>query len=107
MSKRKVADSRRVSVLIVGVSVIAAGLTFMFKLYEFVSAASTGIVPGIVTATVLPYFLISAGFLSLAGWAYLGGHYKNVEGPKYDMLSQEEAYDWLERTDRTDELFYS
>ena len=106
MSGSGAADSKRVSVMIVGVSVVAAGLTFMFKLYEFVAASSTGIVPGIVTATVLPYFLISAGFLSLAGWAYFGGHYKNVEGPKHDMLAQEEAYDWLERTERTEELFY-
>ena len=92
-----------VSVLVVALAVGAAGVTFMFKLYEFVAASTTGLVPGIVTATVLPYFFISAGFLLLAGWAWAGGHYKNIEGPKRDMLRQEMEYEQLERHNK---LFY-
>ena len=92
-----------VSVLVVALAVGAAGVTFMFKLYEFVAASTTGLVPGIVTATVLPYFFISAGFLLLAGWAWAGGHYKNIEGPKHDMLRQEMEYEQLERHNK---LFY-
>jgi uncharacterized protein involved in response to NO len=103
MTKTRVKNGKFVSVTIVAVTVAAAGVTFLFKLYEFVAASTTGILPGIVTATVLPYFFVSAGFLLLAAWAWAGGHYKNIEGPKQDMLRQEQEYEQLER-ERT--LFY-
>lgn len=103
MNKSQTQRSKSLSVLVVALSVVAAGVTFMFKLYEFVAASTTGIVPGIVTATVLPYFFISGGFLLLAGWAWAGGHYKNIEQPKRDMLMQEEIYEEQERRHR---LFY-
>ena len=103
MNKAQTYNSKTLSVVVVALSVIAAGVTFMFKLYEFVAASITGIVPGLITATVLPYFFISGGFLLLAGWAWAGGHYKNIEQPKRDMLIQEELYEEQERRDR---LFY-
>jgi hypothetical protein len=96
-------DGKWISVLVVAVAVGAAGLTFLFKLYEFVAASTTGILPGIVTATVLPYFCISAGFLLLAAWAWAGGHYRDIEHPKREMLVQEQEY---ERLEREDSLFY-
>jgi hypothetical protein len=96
-------DGRFISVAVIAVTVAAAGLTFMFKLYEFIAASTTGILPGIVTATVLPYFFISGGFLLLAGWAWAGGHYKNIEAPKRDMLEQEAEYERLEQQNK---LFY-
>lgn len=100
MKKNRFQDGKFVSVMVVAMAVAAAGLTFMFKLYEFVAASTTGVLPGIVTATVLPYFFISAGFLLLAGWAWAGGHYKNIEAPKRDMLLQEEEYERLERLNK-------
>jgi hypothetical protein len=103
MTNKRFKDGKFLSVIIVAVSVGAAGITFMFKLYEFVAASTTGILPGIVTATVLPYFFVSAGFLLLAGWAWAGGHYKNIEAPKRDMLLQEAEYEQLERENK---LFY-
>jgi hypothetical protein len=96
-------DGKFISVAVIAVTVAAAGLTFMFKLYEFVAASTTGILPGIVTATVLPYFFISGGFLLLAAWAWAGGHYKNIEAPKRDMLEQEAEYERLEQQNK---LFY-
>ncbi|PON16925.1 hypothetical protein C2W62_15845 [Candidatus Entotheonella serta] len=103
MTAPRFKDGKWLSVIVVVVAVGAAGLTFLFKLYEFVAASTTGILPGIVTATVLPYFCISAGFLLLAAWAWAGGHYKNIENPKRDMLVQEQAYERLERQEM---LFY-
>jgi hypothetical protein len=96
-------DGKFISVAVIVVTVAAAGVTFMFKLYEFVAASTTGLLPGIVTATVLPYFFISGGFLLLAGWAWAGGHYKNIEAPKRDMLLQESEY---ERLEQQNQLFY-
>ena len=103
MAKSRLTNGKFISVAVVAVAVGAAGVTFMFKLYEFVAASTTGILPGIVTATVLPYFFISAGFLLLAAWAWAGGHYKNIEEPKRDMLKREEEYEVLERQNK---LFY-
>lgn len=96
-------DGKFISVAVVAVTIGAAGVTFLFKLYEFVAASTTGILPGIITATILPYFFISGGFLLLAAWAWAGGHYKNIEDPKREMLRQEEAYEQLERENK---LFY-
>lgn len=103
MGKSQPQSGKTLSIVVVVLSVIAAGVTFMFKLYEFVAASTTGLIPGIVTATVLPYFFVSGGFLLLAGWAWTGGHYKNIEQPKRDMLKQEELYAEQERRDL---LFY-
>jgi hypothetical protein len=103
MAKSRLSDGKFISVAVIAVTVGAAGITFMFKLYEFVAASTTGMLPGIVTATVLPYFFISGGFLLLAGWAWASGHYKNVEAPKRDMLQQEAEYEELERQHK---LFY-
>lgn len=97
MPKHRPRDGRMLSIIVVAIAVGAAGLTFMFKLYEFIAASTTGVLPGLVTATVLPYFCISAGFLLLAAWAWAGGHYKDIEAPKRDMLRQEEEYERLER----------
>ena len=53
----------------------------------------------------MPYFFISAGFLSLAAWAWVGGHYRDVEGPKVTMLMQEQKYDEIEMREEG-ALFY-
>ncbi len=102
MMKKSIGDSKRLSVIVVSIGILAAGVTFMYKLYEFVAAASTGVLPGLISGTVLPYFFVSGGFLLLAGWAWAGGHYKDIEGPKRDMLRQEEAYEKI----GDDKLFY-
>jgi len=105
MKKNRLTDGKFISVAVIAATVGAAGVTFMFKLYEFVAASTTGLLPGIVTATVLPYFFISGGFLLLAGWAWASGHYKNIEAPKRDMLVQEAEYERLEQLNHNI-LFY-
>jgi hypothetical protein len=101
MTKNRMQNGKFISIAVVAVTIAAAGVTFLFKLYEFVAASTTGLVPGIVTATVLPYFFVSGGFLLLAAWAWAGGHYKNIEKPKQDMLLQEQQYERVEN-----DLFY-
>jgi hypothetical protein len=101
MTKNRMQNGKFISIAVVAVTIAAAGVTFLFKLYEFVAASTTGLVPGIVTATVLPYFFVSGGFLLLAAWAWAGGQYKNIEKPKQDMLLQEQQYERVEN-----DLFY-
>jgi hypothetical protein len=49
---------------------------------------------------ILNYLLASCGFLLLFGWAALGGMFRNVEQPKYQMLENEAWLDRLGALDR-------
>jgi hypothetical protein len=87
---------RRVVTWGVGVAVAGGGVTFCFKLWEFVETASRGDMPGFAFATVVSYFIATAGFLCLAAWAFLRGHYRDIEEPKHRLLDTEARYDRLE-----------
>jgi hypothetical protein len=88
---------RRVVTWAVGLAVAGGGATFLFKLWEFVDTASRGDLPGFAFATVVSYFIVTAGFLCLAGWAFLSGHYRDIEAPKHRLLETEARYDRLEQ----------
>jgi hypothetical protein len=82
---------KRLITWFVGLAVAGGGLTFCLKLYDFVKTASRGDLPGFAFATVVSYFIVTLGFLCLAVWAYLRGHYHDIEEPKYRLLETEEA----------------
>ena len=42
MAKNRLSDGKFISVAVIAVTVGAAGVTFLFKLYEFVAASTTG-----------------------------------------------------------------
>jgi len=84
---------KRVVTWLVGLSVVGGGVTFCLKLYEFMRSANTGEMPGFAFATVVSYFVATAGFLCLALWAFLRGHYHDIEGPKYTLLETEAELD--------------
>jgi hypothetical protein len=46
---------------------------------------------------ILNYLLVSLGFLFLFGWAVLHGMFRNIEGPKYTMLADQQRLDEEER----------
>jgi hypothetical protein len=73
----------------VGLAVAGGGATFLFKLYEFVATANRGDLPGFAFATVFSYFIATVGFLCLALWAFLKGHYRDIEEPKHRLLVTE------------------
>jgi hypothetical protein len=89
---------KRVVTWAVALAVAGGGATFLFKLWEFVDTASRGDLPGFAFATVVSYFIVTAGFLCLAGWAFLAGHYRDIEEPKHRLLETEAGYDRLEET---------
>jgi len=74
-------------------AVAVGGVTFCLKLYEFIRTANEGALPGFAFATVFSYFIATAGFLCLAIWAYLKGHYHDLEEPKFRLLRDEEELD--------------
>ncbi len=87
---------RRVVTWAVGLAVAGGGATFVFKLYEFVETASRGDLPGFAFATVFSYFIVTLGFLCLAVWAFLNGHYRDIEEPKYRLQQTEDDLDQQE-----------
>ncbi len=80
-------------------AVAFGGCTFVYKLYEFASTAGRAEMPGFALVSIVPYFAATFGFLLLAIWAFLRGHFKDLEGPKYKMLENEKEYDEAERND--------
>lgn len=83
---------------LVVLAVFIGGATFVHKLIEFARTAGRDDMPGFALVSVVPYFVATFGFLLLAIWAFLRGHFKDIEEPKYRMLDQEKEYD------RADEL---
>lgn len=51
---------------------------------------------------ILNYLLASVGFLLLLAWATSQGMFRDIEGPKYDMLDQERQLDSTAKESRHD-----
>jgi nitrogen fixation-related uncharacterized protein len=84
---------KRLITWFVGLAVVGGGFTFCLKLYDFIKTASRGDLPGFAFATVVSYFIVTLGFLCLALWAFLSGHYHDIEEPKYRLLETESEID--------------
>ena len=78
--------------------ILVAGTAFVFKLIEFLYAATTTGPDslGSFLMPVLTYLLVAAGYLSLFFWAYASGQFRDVEGPKYRMLEMQDEIDRAE-----------
>ncbi|MDW8342982.1 MAG: hypothetical protein RMM51_00650 [Verrucomicrobiae bacterium] len=94
--KRPINIHRLVSWLVV-LAVAIGGATFLYKLVEFANTATHEDMPGFALVSVVPYLTATFGFLLLAIWAFLRGHFRDIEQPKYDMLDQEKEYDLAEQ----------
>lgn len=75
--------------------VVTAGTAFMFKLIEFFYTATTDGSEALASflIPVLTYLTVAAGFGCMFAWAFLRGHYSDVEAPKYRMLEMQEQID--------------
>ncbi len=78
---------------LVVLAVFIGGATFVHKLIEFGRTAGRDDMPGFALVSVVPYFVATFGFLLLAIWAFLSGHFKDIEEPKYRLLDQEKEYE--------------
>ena len=84
---------RRVMTWILGVVVVFSGLAFFYKLYEFFHDLTDTEGLRFAGSHLLTYCLVAAGFLLLLTYAFLKGHYADIEKPKYELLEQEDRYD--------------
>jgi hypothetical protein len=73
--------------------IFAAGLGFSYKLYEFIHdlLAEEGL--RFAGAHILTYLLVAGGFFLLLLFAFLTGHFSDIEQPKYDLLEREKELD--------------
>ena len=76
-----------------GIFVTGAGLTFVYKFYQFFQDFADGAGIHFAGPHLVTYTLVAAGFLCLLLYAFLKGHFSNIEQPKYDLLEKEIAYD--------------
>lgn len=88
------AKLHRTMVWILGFVVIASGLAFVYKLYEFFHDLTNSDGLRFAGTHLLTYCLVAGGFLLLLLYAFLKGHFSDIERPKYELL------DWEDRHDR-------
>ncbi len=75
--------------------IIPGGISFFIKI---VSYFMVGLEEG-MSGFALPfinYLFIAMGFVFLFVWAYLRGHFEDIEKPAHDMLERNAMYDEIE-----------
>ena len=84
--------NRVVAIMAVAI-LIPSMLGFVNKFRELVNVYQGEADGAFAIAPILNYVLASLGFLMLLGWAAMNGMFRNIEGPKYDMLETERQLD--------------
>lgn len=79
-----------------GIVVAFAGLGFVYKLYEFFEDLSATEGLRFAGAHLLVYLLVAGGFMCLLGFAFLRGHFSDIEAPKYELIDREKSHDEAE-----------
>jgi len=67
-------------------AVAASGGMFTYKLYAFLSTIRRDDLAGFAYDPTIVYGFVAAGFLFMLAWAYVSGHFRDVESPKHDMF---------------------
>ena len=88
--------SRRPVLVFFVLAVTAAGGMFCFKLFSFMRTIKRDELIGFAFDPIMIYAFVAMGFLCLLAWAFLTGQFRDVEGPKYEML---ERFDAQERAE--------
>ena len=75
------------------VGIVFGGAAFAYKIVEFMFTLSEPAAQGFAEVPITVYFCVAAGWLSLLGWCFASGQFKDLEQAKYDMLEQEAEYE--------------
>ena len=96
--KMKTLSSKDKFILIFAVCVLfTAGAAFLFKLIEFSYTIGSGQAVDFAIIPVAMYLTVAAGFVCMFIWAYLSGHFKDLEGPATRMLEMDEEFEREEK----------
>jgi len=88
----------RITVLFAVLILIPSGYGFVGKFIELVHVYQGQSDGAFAVGPVMNYLLASLGFFCLLLWAACHGMFRDIEGPKHDMLHQEELLDRGQRT---------
>ncbi|MCB9898279.1 MAG: hypothetical protein H6825_09775 [Planctomycetes bacterium] len=73
--------------------ILTAAVCFAYKFYEFFYDLAQQEGFRFAGAHLATYLLVSAGFFLLLLYAFLKGHFSDIERPKIDILEREMKYD--------------
>jgi hypothetical protein len=76
--------------------IVLAGVAFSFKLYEFFYDLGSQEGFRFAGAHLGTYLLVAGGFFLLLLFAFLNGHFSDIERPKHEILESEERHDRAE-----------
>lgn len=65
-----------------------AGAMFCYKLFAFLSTNRRGDLAGFAFDPIIVYGFVAAGFLCLLFWAFLSGHFRDLERPKFELFER-------------------
>ena len=80
---------RRFMLWFFGFVVVAGGLGFSYKLYEFIQDLTKTEGLRFAGAHILIYLLVAGGFMLLLAFAFMTGHFANIEKAKFEMLEEQ------------------
>lgn len=75
---------------------LSAGGMFVFKLFSFMKTIKRDEMAGFAFDPIITYGFVAMGFLFLLAWAYMTGQFRDIEGPKYEMLERFKEQERLE-----------
>ena len=67
---------------------VLGGLVFCGKLFAFLRTLKSEEMSDFAADPIIIYGFVAAGFLCLLAWAYMTGQFKDIEAPKYEMLTR-------------------
>jgi hypothetical protein len=83
----------RITLLLAVLILIPSGYGFVEKFIELIRVYRGESDGAFAVAPMMNYLFASLGFGCLLLWAAAHGMFRDIEGPKYDMLAQEEQLD--------------
>lgn len=94
---------KRIFLILFALAILGpAAYGFVEKLMLFILAVKRDMIGGFTIVPVVNYLIVTAGMVCLLVWAVANGMFRNIEGPKYQMLEQEERLEEEERQSRKD-----
>ncbi len=90
LKRRRIAQYVCVVMLL---AVFIGAFGFVYKLVQFAREAMGEDAASFAVVPVLTYACVAGGFLSLFLWSLSRGQFRDIEGPKYRLLEDEERYE--------------
>lgn len=94
MNRTPESRGKRIALWCIALAVLLPGAYgFIDKLVQFIRTLKTVQGAEFTLVPISNYFLIAGGMTCLFIWAIANGMFRNIEGPKHDMLEREAELD--------------